>query len=366
MAGRPSSARMTRLTGPLKLLTQRFAFLLLLGLSMALLVLGRADPLLLERGRAYVVDVSAPVLQFLSRPAEAISDIVAEFRAVSDLYGENEALREENRRLRDWQTAARKLEQENVSLRSLLSLRPEPRTTVVAARVIADGGGPFVRTVVIDAGTETGVEDGHVVLDGAGVVGRITAAGRVSSRVLLLTDLNSRIPVRFEGTRQRAVLAGDNSDRPRLAFLPGSAKIHPGDRLVTSGDGGLYPAGLPVGVVETVGPDGIRVRPWSGLETLEYVRVVRYDARSLALDGIEDDARALRRKLAPKAPVSEAEAEEAARKAAASQAPPAAAPPAATGAAPPSPPAPAEGAASGAEEGGGADGAADGDSERPE
>jgi rod shape-determining protein MreC len=293
-----------RLAGPLKVLTQRFAFLALLALALGLLALGRADPRLMERGRAVIVDASAPVLGVLSRPVEAAQAVVGEARALLDLHGENAALREENRRLRDWQTAARRLEQENASLKALLALRPEPRTTVVAARVIADGGGPFVRTLVIDAGTEAGVEDGHVVVDGAGVVGRITAVGRSSSRVLLLTDLNSRIPVRIEGTRQRAVLAGDNSDRPRLAFLPATVKVRPGDRLVTSGDGGLFPAGLPIGVVENVGTDGIRVRPWSSLEAMELIRVVRYDARPLSLDGIEDEDQSEPRRLAPKAPVT--------------------------------------------------------------
>ncbi len=303
MAGRPSSARMIRLAGPLKLLTQRFAFLSLLALSLGLLALGRADPQMMERGRAYIVDTSAPVLAMLARPIEAVRGAIVEGQLLLSLYEQNQALRDENQRLRDWQTAARRLEQENVALRTLLTLRPEPRTAVVAARVIADGGGPFVRTLVIDAGVDAGVEDGNVVVDGSGVVGRITAAGLNSSRVLLLTDLNSRVPVRIEGSRQRAVLAGDNSDRPRLAFLPATVKVRPGDRLVTSGDGGLFPSGLPVGVVDAVGADGIRVRTWSTLEALEFIRVVRYDARPLSLDGIEDEDGPVQRRIAPKSPV---------------------------------------------------------------
>lgn len=304
MAGRPSSARMIRLAGPLKLLTQRFAFLSLLALSLGLLALGRADPQMMERGRAYIVDSSAPLLAMLARPIDAVRGAVVEAQVLFALHDQNQSLREENHRLRDWQTAARRLEQENVALRTLLSLRPEPRTAVVAARVIADGGGPFVRTLVIDAGVDAGVEDGNVVVDGSGVVGRVTAAGRKSSRVLLLTDLNSRVPVRIEGSRQRAVLAGDNSDRPRLAFLPATVKVRPGDRLVTSGDGGLFPSGLPVGVVDAVGVDGVRVRTWSALEALEFIRVVRYDARPLAIDGIEDEDGPVQRRIAPKAPVS--------------------------------------------------------------
>jgi rod shape-determining protein MreC len=111
------------------------------------------------------------------------------------------------------------------------------------------------------------------------------------------------VPVRIEGSRQRAVLAGDNSDRPRLAFLPATVKVRPGDRLVTSGDGGLFPSGLPVGVVDAVGLDGIRVRTWSALEALEFIRVVRYDARPLSLDGIEDENGPAQRRIAPKPPV---------------------------------------------------------------
>src|SRR3546814_13615807 len=79
-----------------------------------------------------------------------------------------------------------------------------------------------------------------------------------SARILLINDLNSRIPVLVEPSRERAVLAGDNSSRPRLVYLDVSAEIGTGDRVVTSGQGGVVPPGIPVGIGSTIGESGIR------------------------------------------------------------------------------------------------------------
>jgi rod shape-determining protein MreC len=116
---------------------------------------------------------------------------------------------------------------------------------------------------------------------GEGFIGRIIEVGEVSSRVLLITDLNSRIPVMVESTRDRAILAGDNSDEPRLLYLPPAVALSPGDRIVTSGDAGALPPGLPVGTVTAAGEGGARVAPFANWSRIEYVRIIDYGLKGI-------------------------------------------------------------------------------------
>ena len=106
-----------------------------------------------------------------------------------------------------------------------------------------------MRTVLVNAGTDDRVARGQAAITGEGLVGRLTEVGNRAARVLLITDLNSRIPVTIESSHANAVLAGDNSERPRLLYLPSPDAVKIGDRIVTSGEGGVFPPGLPVGVV---------------------------------------------------------------------------------------------------------------------
>jgi rod shape-determining protein MreC len=261
---------------PVKGLVQRFALFLLIATAVGLLVAGKADMRFAERLRMMVSDVTAPVLDVLSQPVDAFASLVDHGRELMFLRDENARLRMENERLTNWYAVARTLEQENASFRRLLNFAPDPRPAFIAARVIGDSGGAFVRTVLINAGARHGVRKGQAVVNSEGLVGRVVEAGARSARILLLTDLNSRIPVVLESSRLRAVLAGDNSDRPSLAFLPPDARVSPGDRVVTSGHGTLLPPGIPVGVVAGEVSGIIRVRPLVNWHTLEYVRLLDF------------------------------------------------------------------------------------------
>jgi rod shape-determining protein MreC len=174
------------------------------------------------------------------------------------------------------QAAARELDAENRELRALLSSVAEPRSAFITARIIGMAGGAFVNTALVNAGRLDGVEAGQAVVTTQGMVGRIVEVGSRSARILLVTDLNSRIPVFVESTRAPAVVAGDNSDSLSLAFIADGASVSAGDRLVTSGEGGLLPPGLPVGIV-TGRKGGVwRVQPFVDAARVEYVRVLDY------------------------------------------------------------------------------------------
>lgn len=271
-----ASLPLLRLAVPLKVLVQRFAFMLLVLSAFALMLLGKAETALVERISVAVVDVTAPIMDVLSRPVATINKTVESVRNLVALHDDNERLRRENTRLLEWQEAARRLARQNAVLQELLDFVPDPRAGSITARVIGDAGGAFVRSMLVNAGTRNGVAKGQAVVAGDGLVGRVAAAGSRSARILLITDINSRVPVLVEASNNRAILAGDNSELPRLIFLAANAAIKPGDRIITSGHGGMFPPGLPAGEVISVGEGGIRIRPFVGLGRLEFVRVVDY------------------------------------------------------------------------------------------
>lgn len=255
---------------------QRFAFASLFVLAFALMMLGKAENVLVERTRAAISDIAAPILDGLSRPVATITDLVTQTGEMMNLRDENVRLREENARLRAWHGVATHLVAENEALRGLLHYAPPARGGFISARVVGDGGGPFVRSALISSGARDGISKGLAVLNEEGLVGRVTEVGLRSARLLLLTDFNSRIPVVLESSRDRAILAGDNSPQPQLALLPANARPKIGERVVTSGHGGLLPAGLPVGVVLGARDGQMRVQPFVNWDRLEYVRIVDF------------------------------------------------------------------------------------------
>lgn len=261
---------------PVRSFFQRFSYVGLAGAAFALMLLGKAETVLVDRIRAQAVDAVAPILDVLSRPLGAVARVTDRINEVVALRDENERLREEKARLMQWQAAARRLEAENRSLQELLKYVPEPGATYITARVIGDSKGAFVNLLVINAGERHGVRKGQAAVTGEGLVGRVTAVGTNSALVLLVTDLNSHIPVLVESTRTRAILAGNNTQTPLLVHLPPGSTVTAGDRVVTSGHGDVFPPGLPIGIVSAVTEKEIRVQPLVDRDRLEFVRLVDF------------------------------------------------------------------------------------------
>ena len=205
------------------------------------------------------------------------------FAGREELLKDNAGLRREIDRLKLALAAARVLEDENKSLRFLLNAGRRRRGRHIATRVIGDPGGVFVRSLIVNSGKRDGVRKGRAVVNGQGLIGRITGVGERSARVLLITDLNSRIPVRITGTRNRAILAGRNSDELKLQYLPRNAKIKVGAKVVTSGHGGVLPPGLPIGTVSKSDGRRVFVRANVDWNRLEFVQIVDYAAPGVVL-----------------------------------------------------------------------------------
>jgi len=270
---------------PFRNSAQRSTFALLLLLAAAILLIGKADPTVYERTRMTVIDVATPILDTISHPVAAGGEFIADLKLLYAAHEENKALREENSRLLRWRAAAEALESENTRLREMLNLAPEAPARFITGRVIGDSGGAFLRSILVNTGARDGVRKGAAAVDGSGLLGRVAEVGDRSSRILLVSDLNSRIPVLVGESRERAILAGDNSDQPKLAYLPAEISIAPGDLVITSGHGGAFPAGLPVGVVVRMSDtDEFRVQPFHSTRRLEFVRLMDFGLTGVLQD----------------------------------------------------------------------------------
>ncbi len=259
---------------PIRSLTTRLTPAVLILLCVTLIGFHKMDSLPVERLRVAVTDFMAPVLSAVSRPLTAITESFDGLRTMREIKSENIRLREDNTKLQLWYEAALKLQAENQSFRELLNVKADPTLIFVTARVISDPGGAFVKSLLLPVGTNENVAKGNAVMSGHGLVGRVVEAGTQSSRVLLVTDLNSRIPVMVQNTRTRAILAGKNTELLMLERLPIDSGLTVGQRVVTSGDGGQLPADIPIGTIVHIGPKGVYVRPLTNIEKVTYVQVI--------------------------------------------------------------------------------------------
>jgi rod shape-determining protein MreC len=196
------------------------------------------------------------------------------------------------------------LAERNRRYESLLRMPPETFgegadiENSIAAQLVLDSGGPFMRTLVANAGLLHGVKVGYIAVNENGLVGRVVSVGQHSSRVLMLDDYNSRIPVMGEASRVRAVLAGQATRRPELSLYPyqlqaprmdfvvGAQSLREGERVITSGDGGLYPRGIQVGVANRQRDGSWRVSLAASQQPIDFVRIIPF----MPIDAPEDTA----------------------------------------------------------------------------
>ncbi|MFT7058068.1 MAG: rod shape-determining protein MreC [Pseudorhodobacter sp.] len=235
----------------------------------------RIDSPRVERFRTALVDTLVPNLEWALVPVTKAVGMVENFQSYTRIYEQNQELRRELQQMKAWKEAALQLEQKNARLMDISQVRLDPKLTHVTGVVLADSGSPFRQSVLLNVGSRDGVLDGWATMDGIGLVGRISGVGNRTARVILLTDSSSRIPVTIQPSGQRGLLSGDNSPAPPVEFLEKPDLVRPGDQVVTSGDGGVFPAGLLVGTMAQGTDRRLRVRLAADYERLEFLRVLR-------------------------------------------------------------------------------------------
>lgn len=267
-------------TGPLR----RILIAVLIIVLTATFLFWRIDSPRAERLRSQFIDRFVPTFDWAMVPVSKAIDMVGSFQSYARIYEQNQQLRRELRRIEGWEEASIQLEQQNAKLRALNNLRLDPKLTSISGVVLTDSGSPFHQSVLLNIGGRDGIVDGWAAVDGLGLVGRISGVGDATSRVLLLTDSSSRIPVTIMPSGQRAIVSGDNSRFPPIEFLVNPELVRPGDRVVSSGDGGVFPTGLPVGEVMETRDGRLRVRLKADYEQLDFVRVLRTHAKERLKD----------------------------------------------------------------------------------
>jgi len=254
---------------------RRLVTVVLLLILFGLFVVWRIDNPRVEKFRALVIDTFVPNFEWILRPMTSVVKLAQDYQSYEKLLEQNKELRRELQQMKSWKEAALQLEEENARLLDLNQLRLDSKLTHVSGIVIADSGSPFRQSVLLNIGSRDGIQDGWAAMDGLGLVGRISGVGSSTSRVILLTDNASQIPVIVQPSGQRAILMGDNSFAPPVEFIENVDLVRPGDRIVTSGGGGVLPAGLLVGTL-AMDPNGrLRTRLAADYERLEFLKVLR-------------------------------------------------------------------------------------------
>lgn len=259
-------------TGPLR----RLIIVVLVFVLGSVFLLWRIDSPRVERFRAQVTDQIVPNFDWAMAPVTGTINLVRDFQSYRRIAQQNTELRRELRQMQAWKEAALQLEQENARLLDLNNVRLDPRLTFITGVVMADSGSPFRQSVLLNVGARDGIVEGWATVDGIGLVGRISGVAQNTSRVIMVTDASSRVPAIIQPSGQRAIVAGDNSAAPPIDFLENPDLVRPGDRVVTSGDGGVFPAGLLLGQVAADPGGRLRVRLAADYERLEFLRVLRH------------------------------------------------------------------------------------------
>ena len=258
-------------TGPVRRLLVAVLALALL----AVFLVWRIDSPRVERFRTEVTDRVVPSFDWAMAPVTGLANLASDFRSYQRIYDQNQELKRELQQMKAWKEAALQLEQENARLLDLNKVRLDPKFTHVTGLVLADSGSPFRQSLLINVGARDGIQDGWATMDGLGLVGRISGVGRATSRVILLTDASSRVPITIQPAGVRAILAGDNTARPALDLVEDTDALRPGDRVFSSGDGQVFPSGILIGEVVQDVDRRLRVRLVADYERLEFLRVIR-------------------------------------------------------------------------------------------
>ncbi len=260
---------------------RRFLVVIIGILLIILFILWRAENPRIERLRFALFDVIVPNTTYILKPIKVISQIFSDFQSYNKLYQQNQDLKNELQKMRGWKEVALQLEEKNAQLSILNNVKIRPTINWVTGEVIADSGSPFNKSVIINIGSIDGIVDGSAAMDGLGLIGRVSGVGEKNSRVLLLTDISSSIPILIAKTGQKGLIRGDNTDQPILSFLEAAKTVKAGMRVVTSGDGQVLPADLLIGTISKDRTGQLRVILAAEFSELDYLRVLLNNEREI-------------------------------------------------------------------------------------
>ena len=255
---------------------KQFAPVLFLIISLALIGIGVSQNPVLIKTRMAFTNAFVPIVDIIGTPIRWVENGFWEVRELFRIRAENKRLRAENKKLLSWKNVALKLADDKRQLEKSLNYVPSREVAYLTARILADNGSSFARSLIVEAGAKNDLKKGAIALLPEGVIGRIVEVGEGVSRLLEITDYASRIPVMVGEQRILCILTGDNSDYPKLISLPEGAELSVGDRVVTSGHAGLFPSGLAIGSILSDKNGEYIVAPFANPKKSEFVRLVDF------------------------------------------------------------------------------------------
>ena len=263
---------------------QRSLYFGLIIITFLIMFIGKADLAIIKKINIIISDLSSPIISSFSNQTKIIGNSFNYLSNTASLKEENQNLYLENMKLKKYEILSNMYESENLLLKNQLNLVPQNIPNFITARAISAPGNIFAHSLLINSGRSSGIEKGNAVLFNGMFIGQIVSVGNNSSRVLLISDVNSMIPVVVSNNRIPSILTGENLILPSLKFLPNNVKLNHGSIVQTSGHGGLLPAGLPIGTVVKHSSEKNYVKPLIDLNLIDYLQVLLWRA-----DGVNNN-----------------------------------------------------------------------------
>lgn len=271
----PRSGLILHVSRPVRIFLHRFAVAAVIFLTLFIVFLSKTDSPFTRSVKSQIMDVVMPVLYVVSMPANFVVNAHDSFVSYLFVHEKNENLVEQNKAMLKKLEQLGNLQVENRQLKKMLNFVNELEYSYITARLVSDASGPFNKSMMVDAGSMDGVKKGQVVVNEEGLIGRITDVSKHSARILLITDINSKVPVLSKESRERSILVGNNTNSPDLVYLPKDSQIKDGEQIVTSGDGDFFPPYVKIGKAHA-SDDGFYVTPYIKWHRVEYVNIINY------------------------------------------------------------------------------------------
>ena len=251
---------------------QKFSLFVLIIISVIFIFVETIESKPLNYLRSFIKDTIYRTSLIISAPGKSLKSANNFVINHLNLYSNYNSIKDENEKLKEKISKSEFLELENNQLKKLIDEKISSPSDLISARVMLDKQSPYLNSFIINTGSNKNIKNGMAVLDGNNFIGRIVDVNFFSSRVLLISDLNSKIPVLVEPSASHAILTGHGKSNPTLEYLPENHKVEDGDKVYTSGKEGIFSPGIPIGEVK-INDQLIEVLLFSDLSQISFVNI---------------------------------------------------------------------------------------------
>ncbi len=254
----------------------RFIVIAVFVFSIFLIFLSRTSNRYIKTVQSGTLSLLNPVIRVFQLPSDGVYFVYFKFKDWINVYEDNKALKERTRNIYELKSRIKILEAENKRLSEILHFVPQENVRFLTAKVVSDQKDGFVHTLTAYTTNAKEAQKNSIVLDGENVIGRVESINGNYIKILLITDINSKIPVIILPSGTQAILSGNNTPTLDVLYTESTSQIKKGDKIITSGIGGVFPEGLRVGVVSSAKKGKIKARPIKNIESSEYIIIVDY------------------------------------------------------------------------------------------